>query len=361
MKKDLYKKIVIKIGTSVLTSEAGLLNHEVIAKIVAQIVHLKKKGSTVVLITSGAVGAGKTIIDASKITDKVIRRQILASVGQIPLMNIYINFFQPHACTCAQVLATKEDFRDRTHYLNMKNCFDALLHENIIPIINENDVISIDELMFSDNDELAGLVASMINADALIILTNVDGLLNGDPSNKNSRVIPSVNFATMDIEKFIMPTVSSSGRGGMRTKCDVAKKMSSLGITTHIINGAKANTLFDLFEGKKIGTVFIPQKTLSGVKRWVAQSEGNEKGTIYVNECASKLLRSQEQAKSLLPIGIMRIEGEFKRGDILKIKGPLEENIGRGMAEYSAETAKKCVGKNRVRPIIKYEYLYIEP
>jgi glutamate 5-kinase len=361
MKKQLYKKIVIKIGTSVLTSEGGVLNHAVIAHIVNQIVLLKKNRVIVMMVTSGAVGAGKTIIDASKITDKIIRRQILASVGQIPLMNIYAELFKPHACTCAQVLATKEDFRDRVHYLNMKNCFDALLHENIIPIINENDVISVDELMFSDNDELAGLVASMVNADALVIMTNVDGLMDGDPSHKHSRVISYVDFTTMDIEKFIMPTVSSSGRGGMRTKCSVAKKMSSLGITTHIINGAKENTLHNLFEGKKIGTMFLAQKTLSNVKRWIAQSEGHERGTIYINECASELLRSQKQAKSLLPVGITRIEGEFKRGDILKIKGPRDENIGWGMAEYSDKTAKNCIGKNRARPIIKYEYLYIQP
>ena len=223
------KRVIVKVGTNVITKENGLLNQSVMQGLVGQITGLKKKGIEVVLVSSGAMGAGRPLVKFKKKPSRIIERQMLASVGQTRLINAYDKLFTGHDYLCAQVLATKEDFRDRKHYLNMKNCLEGLLHDQIIPIINENDVVSVDELMFTDNDELAGLLSSMLNADALMLLTNVDGVM------EDSKVIPIVDFKNTNIYKCIAPTKSSFGRGGMITKCKIAERMSQVGIKTHII------------------------------------------------------------------------------------------------------------------------------
>lgn len=182
--------------------------------------------------------------------DVVSSRQVFASVGQVHLMRAYSDFFSSNKMRCAQVLVTKEDFRDRQHYLNMKNCLETLLENEIVPVINENDVISVTELMFTDNDELAGLVASMLNAGKLIILTNVDGIYDGNPSLPASRVIHYVEFGD-EVSGFISAEKSSFGRGGMATKCGIARKAAALGIPTHIANGKTENILLQIFNGEK--------------------------------------------------------------------------------------------------------------
>ena len=349
-----YKKIVIKIGTNVITTDKGFLDSEILESIAEQISTLKKNRLNIIVVSSGAMGAGRSIIDESSIKGKVVKRQILASVGQIYLINTYADLFKKHSLACAQVLATKEDFRDRRHYINMKNCFDGFLAGNIIPIVNENDVVAVDELMFTDNDELAGLIASMIDADSLFILTSVDGIL------KNSRVIPEINPAKNDMSGIITPETSQFGRGGMLTKYEVAKKLSLNGIATHILNGKKRGAIVDIINGKEHGTKITAQKSSSSVKRWISHSEGHEKGTVYINKCAAETLRSKERAASLLPIGISKIEGSFYKGDIIKIKGENNEDIGYGMVSYGSKKALEKIGKNREKPLIHYDYLYIK-
>jgi len=179
-----YNRIVIKIGSNVLTREDGLPDLERISHLVAQISEIKKQGKEVILVSSGAVASGRSLLSVSDKFDAVATRQLFASIGQVKLINTYSELFQKHNLVCAQVLVTKEDFRDRLHYLNMQNCFSILLQHNVVPVVNENDVISVTELMFTDNDELAGLIASMLKADALIILSNVDGIYNGDPKKR---------------------------------------------------------------------------------------------------------------------------------------------------------------------------------
>lgn len=353
-----YKKVVIKVGTNVISQDNGLLDLEIIANLTEQISILKKQHIEIILVSSGAMGAGRSMINLDSNINTVVKRQILASIGQPKLLNIYSDMFKKHDYICAQILATKEDFRDRLHYLNMKNCFNALLQDNIIPIVNENDVVSVTELMFTDNDELAGLIASMLNVDALIILTNVDGVYKGHPKEPNSVLISEIDPQNSEFKQFISPEKSQFGRGGMLTKYGIGEKMSSLGIATHIINGKKANVITELLSGNKIGTKFLAKKDVSNVKKWIAYSEGYEKGSITINHGALNTLK--QKPISLLPVGINTIEGNFEKGDVIKICSENNEYIGLGLAQYSSEKAKNLVGKKGQKPLIHYNYLFLK-
>jgi glutamate 5-kinase len=358
------QKILIKVGTNVISKEDGTLDEKIMAEIVDQISQLKKQNLEIILITSGAVGAGKSLINlADKNLGKnadVIKRQILASAGQIKLMNLYLKFFGNHQYNCAQILVTKEDFRDRLHYLNMKNCLEALLKNEIVPVINENDVVSVTELMFTDNDELAGLIAAMLNVDTVIILTNVDGIFDQNPNNEGAKLLNKIDHKT-NLEEFISPDKSSFGRGGMLTKSRIAQKLSLLGITTHIANGKRKNILLDLLKSSDSpATTFLPSKKLSSVKRWIAYSRGYEKGTVFINKCAEDIITSKSKAISLLPVGITKIEGDFEKGEIIKVKNEQGADIGFGMAQYSSEKAKEFLGQKGKRPLIHYDYFFLD-
>lgn len=348
-----YKRIIIKVGTNVITNKSNLLCKKSMGRIVKQIVQLKKEGIDVVLVSSGAVGAGRPLVKFSKKPKRIIERQMLASVGQTRLMNVYDELLSKHNYLCAQVLATKEDFRDRKHYLNMKNCLEGLLHDQIIPIINENDVVSVDELMFTDNDELAGLLSSMLNADALLLLSNVDGVM------ENGKVISKVDFKKKNIYKCVNPTKSSFGRGGMITKCKIAEKMSQVGITTHVINGEKVGIILDVLGGKNVGTTFVAKKGASGVKKWIAHSESQAKGYVFIDDKAVEIMTAIDKAASLLPVGITKISGTFKKDDIVKIRNSKGNTIGLGVAQYGSEKAKEVIGKKGKKPLIHYDYLFI--
>ncbi len=343
-----------------ISKEDGRLDESVIKNIQQQITELKKTGTDVILVSSGAVGAGRTLVKDSHKLDTISRRQILAAVGQIKLMGIYFDLFAGDSLFCAQVLTTKEDFRDRRHYLNIRNCLEGLIKKNIVPIVNENDVISISELMFTDNDELAGLIAAMMNVDALIILTNTDGVYDKSPSQKDAQVIKEINPKKLDYENFISPEKSTFGRGGMLTKCHVAEKLAYLGIETYVVNGKRQNVIMDLMGGKFIGTKFVAVKNASSQKKWAAFARGFEKGVIYIDDGAEKALFSTEKVSSLLFVGVKRIEGEFKNGDIVKIKNPGGKDLGMGMVQFDSVKARELIGKKNVKPLIHYNYLFLE-
>ena len=355
-----YKKIVIKVGTNVLTKDNGLLDLTNISQLVDQIVTIKQQDIDVILVSSGAVGAGKSMMKISADLNKVVRRQVFSSIGQIKLMNIYADLFEHNAIYCAQVLATKEDFRDRTHYLNMKNCFQALLRDNVIPIVNENDVIAVSELMFTDNDELAGLIASMVNADALIILSSVDGVLDGSPYDVNSKVIPTIKADDKKTVNSIAPTRSSFGRGGMTTKIRIAQKAAKVGISTYIANGKRKNILLDILEGDFVGTKFIIKNNVSNLKKWIAYNELERKGVVKINQGAEEVLCSKDKVSSLLPVGIIDVSGDFKKGDIIQIINESNESIGLGIAQYPSERARQNMGLQNKKALVHYDYLFIE-
>ena len=354
-----YRRIIIKVGSNVITKPNGLPDTARIAHLVDQIAAIKKQGKEVILVSSGAVASGRSLITVTDKYDAVATRQLLASIGQVKLINTYAHLFGKFGILCSQVLVTKEDFRDRLHYLNMRNCLELLLKHEVIPVVNENDVVSVTELMFTDNDELAGLIASMLNAQALIVLTNVNGIYNGDPKLPGSAVIEEVTAEGIDFSSFVSTGRSQFGRGGMITKSTIAHKVAQLGIAVHIANGTTDNILTDVLENKAVHTRFIPTKKASGKKKWIAHSETAATGTVQVNEGAKTVLLSNK-ASSLLPVGIMKVLADFKKGEIIKIVDENAKLIGLGLAEYGADKAREFTGKKNQRALVHYDYLYLQ-
>jgi glutamate 5-kinase len=357
----MYKTITIKIGSNVLTTSDGIPNEKRIAHLVDQMAYLKSKGVNILLVSSGAVASGRKIVANLKRTDPVSSRQLWASVGQVRLIQLYSELLEKHGMLCSQVLVTKEDFRDRHHFLNIRNCLETSLEHNILPIINENDVVSVTELMFTDNDELAGLICSMMNAEAMIILSNVDGIYDGNPNNCESKVIPVIDNDFSAVAKFISTSKSNFGRGGMMTKFGMAKKVALSGIPVHLANGCRDNILVDILEEKLglVQTYFTPGKKPSKIKQWLAYSEINTKGEVHINSGAREILYSKK-ATSLLLIGVTDVKGDFLKGDIVKIIDENGNYIGLGKSQYNAETALKKIGEKNAKPIIHYDYLYLK-
>ncbi len=351
-------RICIKIGSNVLAKENGLPNEKLIKDIASQIAGLKKSGQQVILVSSGAVAAGRSILKTSKKLDTVAERQLLSSLGQVKLINLYTKYFKEFDQLCAQVLVTKQDFKDRHHYLNMQNCLNALLSNDIVPIVNENDVISITELMFTDNDELAGLISAMLNVNQLYILSNVDGIYNGDPNDEHSSVIREFDKSIHHLTKITGNIKSNFGRGGIITKCHTAQKVAGFGISVHIANGHAPNIIGRLASGEQVGTHFQPSKGTSSLKKWIASSHAHAKGQVIVNEGAKDKLKSSNAA-SLLPVGVVKIEGDFKKGDIIKILDEKYHEIGLGQSKYGSKKAKAVVGLKNQKPIIHYDHLYL--
>jgi glutamate 5-kinase len=349
--------IVVKIGTNVLSLANGLLDLSTLGHLCDQIAQIKAQGHQVIIVTSGAVGAGRKVFPNLTDKNKIEQRQVLAAVGQIRLMNTYLQLFEQYDIHVAQILATKEDFRDRRHYLNMRNCFHSLLRDNIVPIVNENDVISVTELMFTDNDELAGLISAMINATKLVILSNIDGVFTGAPDAEGSFLIEEIAANDKKINIVAAPIKSSFGRGGMSTKLRIAQKTAQVGIETYIANGKKRDILIQLMNEEKVGTRFVAAKNVSNLKKWLAYNALENKGSIQVNQGAATAL--QTQVSSLLPIGILAVQGNFQKGDIVAIIDEKNENIGIGMVLYGAALLLKNIGLANKKPIIHYDYLYL--
>ena len=362
MKSNLrYKKITVKVGSNVLTKSDGTLNDANISHLVDQIAYLHEQGVEIVLVSSGAVAAGKGEIGNGKKLDTVSARQLWSAVGQVILINKYAEALKKYGMSCAQVLTTKENFSDRLHYLNMKNCISTLIENKVIPIVNENDTISVTELMFTDNDELSGLIASMQDSEALIILSNIDGIYDGSPELPESKVIREITTKSKPLNEAISTSKSSFGRGGMLTKYHIAKKVAKCGINVHIANGLKENTLLRIMnlEEDIVHTAFrSEQKKSSNVKKWISYSESFAKGELVVNEGARNALLSS-QATSLLPIGVILVGGTFEKGDLVKIIDETGHLIGIGKSEYNAEKADKFKGNKNKKAVIHYDYLYL--
>jgi glutamate 5-kinase len=251
-------RIIIKVGTKVLSTKEGRLDGVLIKHLTAQISKIKNKGYEVILVTSGAMGSGRSLIKPRK-DSPVVEKQVLAAVGQVKLMSTYFDAFARHHLVCAQVLVTKEDFRDKKHYLNMKNCFENLLRSGAVPVVNENDVVATSELLFTDNDELTGLIASQLKAPKVIFLTSVDGFLISEKRKNN--VVREIEFKDIGLyKKYISSSKTGAGRGGMTSKFIVSRKLVLKGTTVWIANGKRKNILIDILSGKNTGTKFIPRK-----------------------------------------------------------------------------------------------------
>lgn len=241
------KRIAVKVGSNVLTRRDGTLDITRMSAIVDQVAELHKRGIQVILVSSGAVASGRSEIAPSHTLDEVSSRQLYSAIGQAKLMGKYYTLFREHGITCGQVLTTKEGLDKDDHYLNQQRCMEVMLAEGVIPIVNENDTLSITELMFTDNDELSGLMAQMMKVDQLVILSNIDGIYDGNPTDPKSRVIRSVKV-TDDMEQYIQTEKSSLGRGGMLTKCNIARKVAAEGIPVIIANGKSEDILLHLVD-----------------------------------------------------------------------------------------------------------------
>ncbi|HFA49320.1 MAG TPA: glutamate 5-kinase [Bacteroidetes bacterium] len=347
-------RIVIKVGTNVLTAADGTLDIALIADLVAQIAQAKKMGKEILLVSSGAVGAGKAILQLPEKLNPITKRQVFASVGQVELMKWYTELFRQQGMHCAQVLATKEDFRDREHFVNMKRCLLALLRDNIVPVINENDVISISELMFTDNDELASLTASLTNADGLVILSNVDGVLD-----ENKKAIPVIQPNDTAVFEKIVSKKSSFGRGGMLTKLRMCQQAACLGIHTYIANGKK-RLLLDLITGKPVSCSYFPAgKKRSGIKRWMAHNDGAAEGKVVVNDGAADILLDSSKIASLLPVGIIGIKKPFKKSAVIGIENGAGKLLGIGIAAYGSKKLEGLLGQQGAKELVHYDYLLV--
>lgn len=336
-------RLVVKLGTSLLTTETYQLNTDFLRDIISQIAALKKAGNEIVLVSSGAVAAGRSELQFDREKKNIPFRQALAAVGQGLLMKTYHDLFAKHGITVAQALLTNYDFVNRENFLNTKRVFEVMLKNGVIPIVNENDVTTIAELKFGDNDMLSAKTAAMVSADYLIILTDVDGLFAEDPKNNpNAKLIPVVEKIDDSIKKLAGGARSSSSLGGMKTKLEAAEYVTSVGIPMFIANGRRKETLPKITLNPRLGT-FFPSKTnrTESQKKWL-RPKIQKNAWIEIDSGAVRALT--EQGKSLLPSGISKIHGKFLRGDVVMIKGP-DSEVAYGQVNYSAEDLdkiKKC-------------------
>ncbi|MBO4757847.1 MAG: glutamate 5-kinase [Bacteroidales bacterium] len=353
------KRIVIKIGSNVLTRPDGTLDVTRISSIVDQVQAIRADGAQVLLVSSGAVACGRSLLGReSRKLDPVEQRQLYSAVGQVQLIGLYSRLFKDWNTTIGQVLTMKESFSTRREYLNQRACMEVMLANNVVPVINENDTVSVTELMFTDNDELSGLVASMMDADTLVILSNVDGIYDGPPSDTASKVIAKV-YPGDDISGSIGTQKSGFGRGGMRSKYAIAAHAAEEGIRVLIANGKREGIVKDLYFGVPgtVCTEFVPaQGGVSSVKKWIAHSSGFAKGTVTVNAAARDALCG-ENAVSLLPVGVVSVQGDFEEGDIIGILDPDGVQFAVGRSSYGAAQAKEVIGRHDCRPLVHYDYL----
>lgn len=358
---DEKRRIVVKVGSNVLTRGDGKPDITNMSSLVDQIAQLMGMGHEVILVSSGAVACGRGAVTPRRKLDSVEQRQLFSSVGQIKLINLYNQLFGEYGYVVGQVLTQKENFASRDSYLNQRACMQTMLANGVVPIVNENDTASLTELMFTDNDELSGLIAAMMDADMLVILSNVDGIYDGAPSDPDSKLIPFVPTGA-DMSEFVVASKSGFGRGGMGTKCGIARKLSEEGVTVVIAKGTRHNVLVDLLlhPDSTPHTLFEPRpEPMSNVKRWIAHSGSFAKGIVHVNDDAVKALLS-DRAVSLLPVGVTAMNGEWEEGEIVTIVSPSGDIIGVGRASLSSDDLARTIGKKGQKPVIHYDYLFIE-
>jgi glutamate 5-kinase len=358
--KAAYKRIVLKLGTSLLTGGSDHLDIAAMSGLAAQIASAHNLGTEIVIVTSGAVAAGRHALKMNADLKGLPLRQVLAAVGQGRLMQIYEELFEKYGITVAQALLTKDDLSERAGYLNARNTFMSLLELGIIGIVNENDVVAVEELegaRFGDNDNLSAMVANLVDADLLVILSDIDGLYTSDPhSHADARLISEVSNIDAAITSMAGGTKGSLGTGGMFTKVEAAKVATSCGATVAIANGREKDVIVRLAEGESIGTRFIPTTSkIESRARWMLSGLCTQ-GRVGLDNGAVKALL--EQNKSLLPAGIASVAGEWERGDIIDLCHENGERIGSGIANYNASDVIKIRGKRstEISSVLGYDY-----
>jgi len=326
-------RIVVKLGTGVLTDRRKQIDPAQLGQLVTQIATLRKAGKEIVIVSSGAVGAGMGVLDYEKRPTDLAELQACAAVGQPRLMANYSELFAKHDLHVAEVLLTHDDLEHHDRHLNARNTLVTLLRRGIVPIINENDAVSAAEIKFGDNDKLSALVASLLPADLLVILTTVDGVLENF-GKANPQTISAIERIDEGVEKIAGGTTSETAVGGMKSKIEAAKIVVRSGIPLVIASGKKKNALEKILAGEDEGTLFVAQPDkLQGRKRWIAFFH-HPKGTLFVDSGAKIALR--ESGKSLLPPGVARLEGSFKTGDVVRICDLDGTEFARGIVKFDA-------------------------
>jgi glutamate 5-kinase len=351
------KRLVIKIGSNILSGGKDGLDTRRISSIAADIADLRKMGCEVVIVSSGAVAAGMRKLGLRKRPDAIKLKQAAAAIGQSSLMWAYEKSFGDFGEKVAQVLLTREDLSDRKRYINAKNTLLTLLSYGIVPVVNENDTVATDEIKFGDNDTLASLVSVLVEAEGLIILSDVDGLYRQDPRVKaDADLVPCVEEITAEVEEMAGGAGSVVGTGGMYSKLLAARRAASHGISVFIISGKRKGLLSSLVKGKEHGTCIRPAKSrLSHRKGWIAYSS-RPRGSLVLDDGAVKAIT--ERGGSLLPAGIISVEGEFDLGDSVYCVTTAGKRIAKGLANYSSADLRKIMRKKtaEIEPILGYKY-----
>lgn len=338
------KRWVVKIGSALLTNDGQGLNREAMAGWVKQMVALRHAGVEVVLVSSGAVAEGIKRLGWTSRPKELPALQAAAAVGQMGLAQAWESLFANDQIMTAQVLLTHEDLSDRRRYLNARSTLNFLLEQGVIPVINENDTVATDEIRLGDNDTLGALVANLVGAEVLAILTDQQGLFTADPrSNPDAHLLHAVKVSDPAIVEMASPTGGALGRGGMATKVRAAQRAARSGTVTLIAAGREAGVLARLRSGEVLGTLFEPDVApMPARKQWLG-SQLQSRGTLTLDGGAAKALR--EQGKSLLPVGVMAVSGSFSRGDVVICVDAKGVEIARGLANYAADEAKQLMGQ----------------
>ncbi len=355
-----YRRIVAKFGTGLLTSGTDQLDLQVMSSLVEQVARLHSQGKEIVIISSGAIASGRQKLKKVGERKNTPFKQVLASVGQSHLMYTYEQLFSRHDITVAQALLTKEDLCDRSGYLNARNTLLALIELGIICIANENDVVAIDEieeLRFGDNDNLSAMVANLVDADVLVMLTDIGGLYNADPRcNPQAQLIRRVDKIDAEIERMASDTASRLGTGGMTSKIEAARLATCSGVNVLIACGREPDILVRISQGEDVGTFFPAQvNKMESRKRWMLSGLAS-KGKVTVDKGAASALK--EHSRSLLPAGVMKAEGKFQRGDIVDVLDEKGKHIGYGISNYSSSDLALIGGKHsdRIGDLLGYDY-----
>ena len=352
------KRVVIKIGSGVISNSDGL-DLERIAILCEDVHKLRQRGYEVILVSSGAVAAGRADLGivGKPHSIPLPLKQAAAAIGQSRLMRAYKDALRQHGLKAAQILLTRDDLANRRRYLNARNTLMTLLEYDIVPIINENDTVVVDEIRFGDNDNLSAMTTSLVEAQLLVILSDVDGLYNKDPRHNPSAVLISeVERITPEIEAMAGLTVTELGTGGMTTKLKAAKRATLSGAGTAIINGRTPHNLLYLFDGHELGTYFLPARDpMAARKHWIAFTK-KPKGRLILDDGAHKAVA--ERGKSLLPSGIHKLDGSFERGDAVRLCDAEGNEFAKGVTNYTSAELNRIMGKKtkEIESILGYQY-----
>lgn len=351
------KNLVIKIGSSSLCDDEGNINKEKILNLIQQIAYIKRKGINITLVSSGAINAGVHIMNLAKRPQTIPQKQALAAIGQASLMQIYEELFSLFNLRCAQILLNHDDFDDRKRLMNFNNAMQALIDYDVVPIINENDTLAVEEIKVGDNDTLASLVVPAVNADMVVLVSDINGLYDDNPhTNENAKLIKNVNGITKEIENMAKDASSKVGTGGMITKIKAAKVCNDFGCDMAIVNGNQQNVLVDLMDGKDVGTYFsgVAGRTLNSRQHWIMY-RSMPKGSIIVDDGAKLALINNHT--SLLPKGIVDVRGNFLISQIVDIIDLNNILLARGMVNYSSDEIKLIKGLNtrEIKNVLHYK------